>query len=72
MAAVSAVDRFFEFSLLGLLASGYLAVAGSGYLDLPTLTITAASGLAAVTSTSTTTQPHLTRLPHFTGHATVA
>ena len=46
MASVSAVsfkpvDRFFEFSLLGLLASGFLAVAGSGYagLDLPTILI---------------------------------
>ena len=33
-AAVS-VERFFQFSLLGLVASGYLAVAGSGYLDQP-------------------------------------
>ncbi|HEX6893724.1 MAG TPA: hypothetical protein VF146_00540, partial [Bryobacteraceae bacterium] len=37
------VDRFFEFSLLGLLTSGFLAVAGSGYLDLPTMAITAAA-----------------------------
>src|ERR1700683_3248477 len=35
------VDRFFELSLLGLLASGFLAVAGSGYLDAPTIVITA-------------------------------
>src|SRR5438552_5609190 len=42
----SPVDRFFEFSLLGLLASGFLAVAGSGYLDTPTTVITA---LALVT-----------------------
>ncbi len=41
--AVSPVDRFFQFSLLGLLASGYLAVVGSGYLDLPTIVITAAA-----------------------------
>src|SRR6478752_7683301 len=34
------VERFFEFSLLGLLTSGYLAVAGSGYLDLPTTILT--------------------------------
>src|SRR5579871_1665601 len=34
------VDRFFEFSLLGMLASGYFAVAGSGYLDWPTAVIT--------------------------------
>ena len=40
---VSSVDRFFQFSLLGLLASGYLAVVGSGYLDLPTVVITAAA-----------------------------
>src|SRR5215208_1517428 len=40
-AAVS-VERFFQFSLLGLVASGYLAVAGSGYLDLPTVVLTAA------------------------------
>jgi transglutaminase-like putative cysteine protease len=35
------VDRFFQFSLLGLVASGYLAVAGSGYLDTATLVLTA-------------------------------
>ena len=40
--AASGVERFFQFSLLGLVASGYLAVAGSGYLDTPTLAITAA------------------------------
>src|ERR1700736_1228648 len=39
----SPVDRFFQFSLLGLLASGYLAVVGSGYLDVPTMAITAAA-----------------------------
>ncbi|MBZ5580168.1 MAG: DUF3488 and transglutaminase-like domain-containing protein [Acidobacteriia bacterium] len=44
-AAVS-VERFFQFSLLGLVASGYLAVAGSGYLDTPTIVL-AAFGLAA-------------------------
>src|SRR5579863_2008742 len=37
------VDRFFELSLLGLLASGFLAVAGSGYLDAPTIVFTAAA-----------------------------
>jgi transglutaminase-like putative cysteine protease len=36
------VERFFQFSLLGLVASGYLAVAGSGYLDVPTILLTAA------------------------------
>jgi protein-glutamine gamma-glutamyltransferase len=39
------VERFFQFSVLGLVTSGYLAVAGSGYLDLPTLVL-AAAGLA--------------------------
>ena len=34
------VERFFQFSLLGLVASGYLAVAGSAYLDLPTTVLT--------------------------------
>jgi protein-glutamine gamma-glutamyltransferase len=40
-AAVS-VERFFQFALLGLVASGFLAVAGSGYLDAPTIWLTAA------------------------------
>jgi hypothetical protein len=41
MAAASRViDRFFEFSLLGMLTAGYFAVAGSGYLDWPTATLT--------------------------------
>ena len=35
------VDRFFELALLGLVTSGYLAVAGSGYLDAPTAVLTA-------------------------------
>ena len=34
------IDRFFEFSLLGMLAAGYFAVVGSGYLDWPTAAIT--------------------------------
>jgi len=37
------IDRVFEFSLLGLLASSYAAVAGSGFLDLPTLVLGAAA-----------------------------
>src|SRR5580765_7346999 len=36
------VERFFQFSLLGLVASGYLAVAGSGYLDGVTVALTTA------------------------------
>jgi len=41
--AANQVDRFFELALLGLLASGFLAVAGSGYLDAPTIILTAAA-----------------------------
>jgi len=40
--AAASVERFFQFSLLGLVTSGYLAVAGSGYLDAPTVALTAA------------------------------
>ena len=40
--AADSVERFFQLSLLGLVASGYLAVAGSGYLDTPTIVLTAA------------------------------
>src|SRR2546427_9094562 len=36
------VERFFQLSILGLVASGFLAVAGSGYLALPTLVLTTA------------------------------
>ena len=36
------VERFFQFSLLGLVGSGYLAVAGSAYLDAPTVWLTGA------------------------------
>lgn len=56
---VSPVDRFFEFSLLGLLASGYLAVAGSGYLDLPTLVVTAVALLARALISAGVIQLHL-------------
>jgi hypothetical protein len=35
--AASAVDRFFQFTILGLVCSGFLAVAGSGFLDVPTI-----------------------------------
>jgi hypothetical protein len=34
------VDRFFELSLVGMLAAGFFALAGSGYLDWPTATLT--------------------------------
>src|SRR5579872_1078729 len=34
------VERFFQVSVLSLVTSGYLAVAGSGFLDLPTIVLT--------------------------------
>jgi transglutaminase-like putative cysteine protease len=40
--AAASVERFFQFSLWGLVVSGYLAVAGSGYLDIPTIVLTGA------------------------------
>jgi hypothetical protein len=42
-AATASIHRFHQFSLLGLVASGFLAVAGSGYLDLPTTIIMSAA-----------------------------
>lgn len=33
------VERFFQLAVLCLVSSGYLAVAGSGYLDLPTVVL---------------------------------
>lgn len=39
-AAPRIVNRFFEFSLLGMLAAGYFAVLGSGFLDWPTAALT--------------------------------
>jgi hypothetical protein len=44
--AVQSVERFFQFALLGLVTSGYLAVAGSGYLDIPTIALTTAGLIA--------------------------
>lgn len=40
--ATQPVEQFFQFSLLGLLASGYCALAGSGAVDLPALLFTGA------------------------------
>jgi protein-glutamine gamma-glutamyltransferase len=37
------VERFFQVSLLGMLASGYCAVLGSGYLDWPTAVLALAA-----------------------------
>ncbi|MBL8216159.1 MAG: DUF3488 domain-containing protein, partial [Bryobacterales bacterium] len=42
----TAIDPFFEFAILGLLTSGYLAVAGSGYLDAATAILTGLGLLA--------------------------
>src|SRR5438093_7143279 len=39
--SAAAVEKFFQLSLLGLVASGFLAVSGSGYLDAPTTILTA-------------------------------
>jgi len=44
--AAASVERFFQFALWGLVVSGYLAVAGSGYLDGPTVILTGAGLLA--------------------------
>lgn len=41
-APAGSADRFFQISLLGLLASGYFAVVGSGVLDIPTVILVAA------------------------------
>ena len=34
------MERFFQFSLLGLVATGFFALAGTRYLDRPTLVLT--------------------------------
>jgi len=41
--ASATIERFFQFSLLGLVSSGSLAVAGSGSLDKPTMALAAAA-----------------------------
>jgi len=50
--AAAAVERFFQFSLWGLVVSGYLAVAGSGYLDSATVALTGAGLLLRALSIS--------------------
>ena len=42
--SAAAVEKFFQLSLLGMVASGFLAIAGSGYLDAST-TLLMAAGL---------------------------
>src|SRR5438105_659952 len=39
----ASVERFFQFSLLGLVTSGFFALAGSRFLDRPTLALTFAA-----------------------------
>ena len=46
--AAQSVERFFQLSLTGLVAAGYFAVAGSGYLDNPTIVLTAIGLLARI------------------------
>ncbi len=48
MQRFEAVERFFETSLLGLVAAGFLAVAGSGFLDTPTIAMVAAGICARI------------------------
>src|ERR1700687_1369636 len=40
--SAAAVEKFFQLSLLGMVTSGFLAVAGSGYLDGSTTVLIAA------------------------------
>ncbi len=40
--APASVERFLQFALLGLVASGFLAIAGSGRLDTPTIALVGA------------------------------
>jgi protein-glutamine gamma-glutamyltransferase len=42
------IDRLFEYSLLGMLASGFFAVLGSGFLDLPTAVVMTCALVARV------------------------
>ncbi|MEJ7606898.1 MAG: DUF3488 and transglutaminase-like domain-containing protein [Bryobacteraceae bacterium] len=46
--AAQPVEQFFQFSLLGLVASGYLSVLGSGYVDAPAAALAAAGILLRV------------------------
>ena len=47
-APARSIDRFFEICLLGMLASGYFAVLGSGFLDLPVAVLVACALLVRV------------------------
>ncbi len=50
--AAEAADRLFRFAVLGLAASGYLALAGSGRLEVPVAALAGAALLAALLETS--------------------
>ena len=39
----TAANRFFQISIWVMLASGYLAIAGSGALDIPSVLVTGAA-----------------------------
>jgi protein-glutamine gamma-glutamyltransferase len=57
--APSTVERFFQFSLLGMLASGFLALAGSGHLDWPSQIVLLAALLARAAKVSGGLKIHL-------------
>ena len=40
LSIAAAIERFFQFAMLGLLATGYFALVGTGFLDRATLLIT--------------------------------
>ena len=54
-----AVERFFQYCLAGLVASGFLALAGSGRLDPLTITVTSAALIARVLLISGVVRFHL-------------
>jgi transglutaminase-like putative cysteine protease len=64
------VDSFFEFSLLGMLSSGYLAVLGSGALDTPTAILSAAALVARALLISRVVQWEIS--PRFVNAAALA
>jgi hypothetical protein len=62
--AAAGIERFFQFSLLGLVATGYLAVTASGFLDAPTIALTAAGLLLRASLILGLVRPNLSgRLP---------
>jgi hypothetical protein len=59
--ALPTVERFFQFSLLGMLASGFLALAGSGHLDWATQIILLAALIARAVKVSGRLPLHLSK-----------